>query len=129
MRVVLPGSPWPILLSDHMFKSQCVLIASTLVLIVSNVPTVFAQPAAATGNQNMVTEFKGKLKGFQRGILHVTREDNTEMMVQLPDDASAFQFVATAKPAFLQRGTMVRFNGTFNQAGVSMSPVRSARQT
>lgn len=76
-----------------------------------------------TANQNMVTEFKGKLKGFQRGMLIVEREDGTEIMVQPPEDRSAFQFIATAKPAFLQRGMMVRFNGTFNQAGVPMAPV------
>ncbi len=74
-------------------------------------------------NQNMVTEFKGTLKGFQRGVVHVLREDGTEVWVQLPDNISSFQFVATAKPEFLQRGSMVRFSGTFNQAGVSLSPV------
>jgi hypothetical protein len=76
-----------------------------------------------TANQNMVTEFTGKLKGFQRGILLVTRDDDTEMLVQLPEDASAFQFIADAKPAFLQRGAMVRFNTDFNQLGVAVSPV------
>lgn len=74
-------------------------------------------------NQNMVTEFKGTLKGFQRGMLIVEREDGTEIMVQPPEDRSAFEFIATAKPAFLQRGMMVRFNGTFNQAGFPMAPV------
>ena len=76
-------------------------------------------------NQNMVTEFKGTLKSFQRGIVLVTREDGTEVMVQPPDDLSTFEFVATAKPAFLQRGVLVRFSGTFNQAGVPISPVTS----
>ncbi len=74
-------------------------------------------------NQNMVTEFKGTLKGFQRGLVHVLREDGTEVWVQLPDNIASFQFVANAKSAFLQRGAMVRFTGTFNQAGVSLSPV------
>ncbi len=81
-------------------------------------------PATAQGaNQNMVTEFKGTLKSFQRGVVLVTRDDGTEVMVQPPDDPSAFQFIATAKPAFLQRGMMVRFSGAFNPAGVPMSPI------
>ena len=71
----------------------------------------------------MVTEFKGALKSFQRGVLLVTKDDGTEMMVQPPDDVSKFQFVATAKPAFLTRGTLVRFSGTFNQAGVPQAPI------
>ena len=108
-----------------MSKSLTVALASAFVLAPCAGSVVQAQPSAQGGNQNMVTEFKGKLKSFQRGILVVTRDDDTEMMVQLPDDASAFQFVATAKPAFLKRGTMVRFDGTFNQAGVPMSPVKS----
>jgi hypothetical protein len=80
-------------------------------------------PAFPQGGQNMVTEFKGALKSFQRGVLLVTKDDGTEMMVQPPDDISKFQFVATAKPAFLTRGTLVRFSGTFNQAGVPQSPI------
>jgi hypothetical protein len=74
-------------------------------------------PFADQGNANLVTEFKGTLKGFQRGVILVTREDGTEMMVQPPDDVAAFQFIAPAKPAFLQRGTMVRFSGTFDLNG------------
>ena len=82
-----------------------------------------ADPPFLQGGQNMVTEFKGALKSFQRGVLLVTKDDGTEIMVQPPDDMSKFQFVATAKPAFLTRGALVRFAGTFNQAGVPQSPV------
>lgn len=84
-----------------------------------------AQPPAntPTANANMVTEFKGALKSFQRGVMLVSRDDGTEVMVQPPEDLTRFQFIATAKPAFLQRGMLVRFQGTFNQAGVSLSPV------
>lgn len=81
-------------------------------------------PAAPNfANQNMVTEFKGTLKGFQRGVVSVLRDDGTEVMVQLPDNVASFQFVAKALPAFLQRGSLVRFTGTFNQAGISLSPI------
>ncbi len=82
-----------------------------------------AEPPFLQGGQNMVTQFKGALKSFQRGVLLVTKDDGTEVMVQPPDDMSKFQFVATAKPAFLARGALVRFAGTFNQAGVPQSPV------
>ena len=76
------------------------------------------QPSA-----NMVTNFKGTLKGFQRGILIVTKDDDSEVYVQPPEDISAFNFVATAKPAFLRPGTMIRFSGDFNAAGIQQSPV------
>lgn len=107
-----------------MVKSLTPVMPSALALCLVGTSVLCAQDSPATGgNQNMVTEFKGKLKSFQRGVLVVTRDDDTEMMVQLPEDASAFQFIATAKPAFLQRGAMVRFEGTFNQSGVPMAPV------
>ncbi|MCG8651077.1 MAG: hypothetical protein MI861_14665 [Pirellulales bacterium] len=80
-----------------------------------------ATPGAAAGN--MVTEFKGKLKDFQRGVLLVSRDDGAEVMIQLPDDLSSFNFVAQAKPGFLQRGTMVRFAGTFGPNGTPLSPI------
>ena len=79
--------------------------------------------AAATGGANEVTKFQGKLKGFQRGILAVTRDDGTDVMIQPPDDISAFTFVATAKPAFIQRGQLVRFTGMFQPNGVPTEPI------
>ncbi|MGI9471121.1 MAG: hypothetical protein ACR2NZ_06300 [Rubripirellula sp.] len=94
-----------------------------LAIPIESADAVDPPTGAPTANQNMVTEFKGTLKGLQKGMVVIQREDGTEVMVQPPDDLSAFQFVATAKPAFLQRGMMVRFNGTFNQAGVPMAPV------
>lgn len=72
---------------------------------------------------NEVTQFKGKLKGFQRGVLAVTREDGTDVMVQPPDDIANFNFVATAKPAFLQRGSLVRFSGAFGPTGMAAAPI------
>ena len=76
-----------------------------------------ANPSAVGGfgaNQNMVTQFRGKLKGFQRGVVLVQKEDGTDVMVQMPENINSFQFVALAKPAFLQRGQLVRLSGTFN---------------
>lgn len=78
---------------------------------------------SAAGGGNMVTEFKGTLKGFQRGVITVTREDGTDVMVQPPEDPSAFVFIAQAKPAFLGRGMMVRFSGTFDRAGNAQSAI------
>lgn len=84
-------------------------------------------PAQAPGAaaSNMVTEFKGKLKSFQRGVLVIDREDGTEVMVQPPNDLSSFHFVAEAKLPFLQRGTMVRFSGMFGPNGVPLEPIQS----
>lgn len=86
-----------------------------------------ANPSAVGGfgaNQNMVTQFRGKLKGFQRGVVLVQKEDGTDVMVQMPENISSFQFVALAKPAFLQRGQLVRLSGTFNPVnGMAVTPI------
>ena len=66
------------------------------------------------GNQNMVTEFSGTLQGFQRGVVYVQKPDGTDVMVQIPETITSFRFIAQAKPAFLQRGQLVRLRGTFN---------------
>ena len=78
-------------------------------------------PGAGT---NAITNFKGKLlKSMRGGVIIVTREDGTEVTVAPPDEAPSFQFVAKAKAAFIGRGTLVRFTGTFNQAGVAQAPI------
>jgi len=76
-----------------------------------------------TAAANEVTQFKGTLKGLQSGVLSITREDGTEVMVQQPDDIASFTFVATAKPAFLQRGNLVRFSGVFGPTGMAAAPI------
>ncbi len=87
-----------------------------------------ADPPAFGGGQttalaNEVTNFKGKLKGLERGVLSITREDGVDVMVQPPDDIAGFTFVATAKPAFLQRGNLVRFSGAFGPTGMAAAPI------
>ncbi|WP_145421049.1 hypothetical protein [Planctomycetes bacterium K23_9] len=92
-------------------------------------PTVLADEAAGFGkaasgaSANEVAEFKGKLKGFQRGVLQVTKEDGTDVMVQLPATAAGFTFVADAKIPFLTRGMLVRFSGTFAPNGAAAVPI------
>ncbi|MCO8120446.1 hypothetical protein NHH03_01760 [Stieleria sp. TO1_6] len=83
---------------------------------------------AAAGGQtavpsNEVTNFTGKLKGFQRGLVIVEKDDGTEAMVMPPDQISSFQFVAKASPAFLQRGMLVRLTGNFGPGGVPLEPI------
>ncbi len=107
-----------------MLKNLFCWMTCTLAILVFTPGIADADPPASPqGGQNMVTEFKGALKSFQRGVLLVTKEDGTEMIVQPPDDVSKFQFVATAKPAFLTRGTLVRFSGSFNPAGIPQAPI------
>jgi hypothetical protein len=84
---------------------------------------VAGAPAGVVANANEVTNFKGTLKGIQRGVLSVTREDGTDVFVQPPDEITGFTFVATAKPAFLQRGQMVRFSGAFGPTGIAVAPI------
>ncbi|WP_146518558.1 hypothetical protein [Stieleria varia] len=70
-----------------------------------------------------IINFDAKLKGFQRGVLTVTREDGVDVMVMPPDDISTFQFIANAKMPFLQRGMMVRFSGSFGPTGAAITPI------
>lgn len=77
------------------------------------------------GASDAVTKFSGKLKGVQRGILMVTRDDGVDVMISPPDDLSSFQFNATAKAPFLQRGMFVRLTGTFNVNGMAVEPIKS----
>lgn len=79
--------------------------------------------AAGSASANMVTKINGTIKGFQRGVLLVTRDDGTDVMVQPPTKATSFTFVAEAKPAFLQRGMFVRFKGSFNANGMPTAPI------
>ena len=112
---------------DHHALSivRCVLKAaaplSALVLIGLLLPSVsHAQPPASA---NEIASFKGTLKGFNRGVITATREDGTDVMVKPPEDASAFVFTASAKPQFLQRGMMVRFQGSFAPNGTPTAPI------
>ncbi|TWT80696.1 hypothetical protein CA13_21420 [Planctomycetes bacterium CA13] len=85
-----------------------------------------AAPSFAQTQQtgaNMVTNIKGKLKSFQPGVLTVTKDDGTDVMVQLPDELPAFVFSAEAKPAFISRGMLVRFSGMFDLAGNPQAPI------
>lgn len=74
-------------------------------------------------NQGIVINVDGKLKGFEQGLLIVTRDDGSEVLVKPPEDVHQFQFVAEASARFLQQGMLVRFNGSFNKAGVAQSPI------
>ncbi|MCC9600403.1 hypothetical protein LOC67_07510 [Stieleria sp. JC731] len=75
------------------------------------------------GLGNEITKFSGTLKGAQRGVLVVTKEDGSEATVAPPDNLASFQFIAKAKPAYLQRGMLVRFYGTFGPGGVPVAPI------
>ena len=79
--------------------------------------------APSTTPANEIAEFKGKLKGMRRGVVLVEKEDGTQAMVALPDAITSFQFVAKATPAFLQRGMLVRFSGTFGPTGLPVAPI------
>ena len=97
-------------------------------LVIACLSARAAEPPFAGGNQrsaraNEVTQFKGKLKDFSHGVLTVTREDGTDVMVKPPEDIGSFTFVAPAKPMLLHRGSMVRFSGSFNPNGVATSPI------
>lgn len=83
------------------------------------------QGAPGQGALDEITEFKGTLKGFQpgSGLISITRDDGTEVVVSPPNNIANFQFRATATVPFLQRGMLIRFSGTFNQAGIATEPI------
>ncbi|MCD0463517.1 hypothetical protein [Roseiconus lacunae] len=79
--------------------------------------------AASAGPANEITKFNGTLKGFQRGMVLVDKDGGDQATVALPDNLASFQFIAKAKPAFLKRGMLVRFYGTFGPNGVPVAPI------
>ena len=104
------------------FGFICLATASLSFFVAAN---CFAAPPAGapTANANEVAEFKGTLKGFQNGVLQIERADGKAVMVQPPTNLAAFTFIASAKMPFLQRGMLVRFNGSFHANGVSAAPI------
>ena len=104
-------------------------LCSPWILVVVGLLILAAAPSTASAQKqsigaNMVTNFSGKLVSFKRGTLIVTRDDGTEMTVALPDSATDFNFIAKAKPPYLQRGMLIRFKGTFNQAGQAQGEIK-----
>lgn len=89
---------------------------------VAAAPQDGAPGAAALGNE--ITNFQGKLKGMQRGIVIVEKDDGTQAMVAPPDSISSFQFIAKATPAFLRRGMLVRVVGNFGPSGLPVEPIK-----
>ncbi len=78
------------------------------------------QPCTA---QDVVTEFKGKVKAARGNLLVVTKEDDTEVTVLLNQNPGKFLFSATANPAGLRPGWLVRITGSFSPQGVATAPV------
>lgn len=78
------------------------------------------QPGAAA---NEVTEFEGELKGVRGNIATVTREDGVDCMVMFPDEINGLEFIASALPAYLRRGTPIRFTTTLGPTGMPLTPV------
>lgn len=112
----------------HRWLVGCCLVLGGLITVGTHTQRAVAVPPAFGGNTtnapaNEVTNFKGTLKGVQRGVLSIAREDGVEVLVQPPDDLAGFNFVATAKPAFLQRGNLVRFSGAFGPTGMAAAPI------
>ncbi|MEM6363861.1 MAG: hypothetical protein AAF745_05500 [Planctomycetota bacterium] len=75
------------------------------------------------GAANEVTEFKGTLKSVRGVMMTVTRDDGTDVLVQLPDDPSSLTLVAKAMPAYLKRGMLVRFDTVIGPSGQPTQPV------
>ncbi len=74
-------------------------------------------------SQDVVTEFKGKVKAARGNILVITKEDDTEAMVMLSKVPTKLLFSATANPTGLRPGWMVRLEGNFTPQGVATAPV------
>lgn len=107
------------------FRFVKLSLASCLLYLVAsptNCPAAPPAGGAPAASANEVAEFKGSLKGFQNGVLQIDR-DGTAVMVQPPTNMSMFNFVATAKLPFLQRGMLVRYDGSFHQNGIAASPI------
>ncbi|RMF38573.1 MAG: hypothetical protein D6753_15630 [Planctomycetota bacterium] len=86
----------------------------------------------------VIAEVEGQLAGVAGDRLKVVDEDNQEKIL-LIDRETSLRYRATADPAFLRPGYLVRFNATFNpQTGVPTAavaaleifrPIRARRMT
>ncbi|MCM2372793.1 hypothetical protein [Aporhodopirellula aestuarii] len=106
----------------------CTLLC--LVMICGSATTSAAPPdgsgfgGGGTGAlANEVTVFDGTLKDARGNIITVTREDGTECTVQFPDEITSLEFVGKALPAYLRRGTPIRFATVLGPTGMPMAPV------
>jgi len=59
----------------------------------------------------------GKVKGFQRGILHVVTESGDQYYVKLPERSQSISFSASAEPEWLRPGMFVQFASKFDKKG------------
>ncbi|WP_404306689.1 hypothetical protein [Neorhodopirellula lusitana] len=109
----------------HWIAAACVWLSLVFAGTVHAVPqTGFGGSGnGATAAANEVTEFEGKLKGVRGNIVTVTRDDGVDCLVMFPKEADLIEFSATALPAYLRRGMLVRFSSVLGPTGMPLAPV------
>lgn len=84
-----------------------------------------AGPAGSGNGGNAIIEFAGIYQGAVGGIMKIKRDDDTEVLVQLPSDPSELHFRGKPDPQMIQPGLTVRFQADFGPAGLPTAPVSS----
>jgi len=70
-----------------------------------------------------VIEVSGKLKSARGNLMVITRDDDTDVTVMIPDDPTELNFSATAKPAWLRNGMLIRVQAMFGPTGQPQMPI------
>ncbi len=66
----------------------------------------------------------GKILALQGNVIQVASEASKQQwLVKMPREPAGIHLLGTARPTFLQPGTMVRFSGHFDSKGNSRAPV------
>lgn len=114
---------------SHSLTARSAVVVACCLLPCSSALCQTTPPAGAAGGfgavapANEVTKFSGTLKDARGNVIVVTREDDSECFVQVPDRITSLSFSAKAIPAYLRRGTPVRFAMAIGPNGAPISPV------
>jgi len=90
---------------------------------VSSLACFSAQRTNAQQGWDTVIQVSGKLKTARGNLMVITRDDDTDVTVMMPDDPTELTFSATAKPAWLRNGMLVRVQAMFGPTGQPQMPV------
>jgi hypothetical protein len=70
---------------------------------------------------------EGKIKGMDRGLLHVVGEDGQQWLVSVEAKPQDISFQASSTPAFLRSGMLVQFRATLDKKGEANAPITEIR--
>ena len=92
-------------------------------LLLSSLLLSQAAVAQKENEERVPVRASGKVKDFQRDIVHVVAGNGDQYFVKLPERSQNITFSASAKPDWLRPGMYVQFIGRFDEKGHSQQPI------